>query len=369
MRVPYNYLPRQFDAHEVDAILQKLRAHALTGDFTLGAPVAEFERRFAAFLRARHVIGVSSGTDALILALRALQIGPGDEVITQVNTFYATVGAIVEVGATPGFVDVDETYSMDPDQLFRAVSSRTRAVIPVHWRGLPADMPAIQAALGSWRGIEIIEDACPAAGASIGGRSVGLWGRLAAFSFHPLKPLHVWGDGGAVVTEDDALAAWLRRYRSHGLISRDEVGEWGVNRRLQTVQAVIANHVLDRVRGWIERRTEIAARLDHGLADVAGISVPPRPADRVHAYQLYMVKAERRDALVAFLERDGVEAKIHYPIPLHLQPAAKGLGYGPGDFPVAEAQARRIVTLPAHQYLSDAEVDFMLERVRAFYGA
>jgi dTDP-4-amino-4,6-dideoxygalactose transaminase len=222
-------------------------------------------------------------------------------------------------------------------------------------------------AIARRRGLRVVEDACPAVGAAYGEKPAGSFGDAAGFSMHPLKPLHVWGDGGAVATSDDRAGEWLKLYRNHGMTSRDEIAIWGVNQRLQTVQAVVANHVLDRVGVWIDRRIEIAARLDRGLADVPGITLPPRPAERRNAFQLYVVQAERRDALLAALNRDGVEAKVHYPIPLHLQPAAKDLGYTRGDFPVAEAQAASIITLPGHQYLTNDEVDVTIDRVRRFY--
>jgi aminotransferase EvaB len=366
MRVPYNYLDRQFDEAETEAILGKLRALVRTGEFTIGPPVLEFERRLGAMIGVNHVIGTNTGTDALILALKALSIGPGDEVITQVNTFYATVGAIVAVGARPLFVDVDDQYAIDEQRIEAAVTPRTKALLPVHWTGLPPDMPAIMG-IAQRRGLLVIEDACPALGAAYDGKPAGWFGRAAAFSMHPLKPLHVWGDGGAVVTSDDRAGQWLRLYRNHGLVNRDEVVLWGVNQRIQTVQAVVANHILDRVPIWVDRRNEIAERIDKGLADVPEITVPPRPANRRNAFQLYMVRAERRDALLTSLVEQGVEAKIHYPTPLHLQPAARELGYRAGDFPVAEAQARDIITLPCHQYLIDDEVDYMIECVRRCY--
>jgi dTDP-4-amino-4,6-dideoxygalactose transaminase len=184
---------------------------------------------------------------------------------------------------------------------------------------------------------------------------------------HPLKPLHVWGDGGAVATNNEVAARWLRMYRNHGMVNRDEIEIWGVNQRLHSVQAVVANRVLPQVHGWIDQRIAIAAELDKGLGDVAGIAVPPRPANRRNAFQLYIVRAERRDDLVRFLAGEGVEAKVHYPIPLHLQRAARDLGYKEGDFPQTEAQARDIVTLPCHQYLSPDEVAYMIDRIRRFY--
>ncbi len=366
MRVPYNYLDRQFDATETEAILDKLRALVPTSEFTIGPPVLEFERRLGAMIGATHVIGTNTGTDALILALKAFAIGPGDEVITQVNTFYATVGAIVAVGARPVFVDVDDQYAIAEGLIERAVTPRTKALLPVHWAGLPPAMPAIMD-LARRRNLLVIEDACPAVGAAYDGTPAGAFGHAGAFSMHPLKPLHVWGDGGAVVTNDERAGQWLRLYRNHGLVNRDEIAIWGVNQRLQTVQAVVANHVLDRVNLWVDKRIEIAERLDKGLADLAEVRIPPRPANRRNAFQLYMVRAERRDALLRHLGEHGVEAKIHYPTPLHLQPAARELGYRPGDFPVAEGQARDIMTLPCHQYLTDAEIEYMIECVQRFY--
>jgi len=366
MRVPYNYLDRQFDAVETEAVLGKLRALVATGEFTIGPPVLEFERRFAAMTGVRHVVGTNTGTDALILALKALGIGLGDEVITQVNTFYATVGAVVAVGARPVFVDVDDQYAIDERRIEAAITPRTKAILPVYWTGLPPNMPAIMD-LARRRNLYVVEDACPAVGAAYDGTAAGAFGHIAGFSMHPLKPLHVWGDGGAAATNDDTVAEWLRLYRNHGMVNRDEIAIWGVNQRLQTVQAVVANHVLDRVNVWVDRRIEIAARLDKGLGDLDQVRIPPRPANRRNAYQLYIVRVERRDELVRALVADGVEAKIHYPIPLHLQAAARSLGYKPGDFPVAEAQARDIVTLPGHQYLTDDEIDYMIDRVRRFY--
>jgi dTDP-4-amino-4,6-dideoxygalactose transaminase len=366
MKIPYNYLPRQFGALETETILDDLRELVGTGEFTIGPPVLEFERRLGHMIGVRHVIGTNTGTDALILGLKALSIGPGDEVITQVNTFYATVGAIVAVGARPVFVDVDEQYAIDARLIDAAVTPRTKAILPVYWTGLPPDMPRIMD-IARRRGLYVVEDACPATGAAFAGKAAGSFGETAAFSMHPLKPLHVWGDGGAVVTDDDGTAAWLRSYRNHGMVNRDEIEMWGVNQRLQTVQAVVANRMLDRVAGWVDRRIEVASRLDTGLAGLAQIRIPPRPPERRNAFQLYIVRCQRREELLKYLIVEGIEAKVHYPIPLHLQPAARDLGYRRGDFPIAEAQSEDIVTLPGHQFLTDLEVDYMIDRVQRFY--
>jgi len=366
MKVPYNYLDRQFGVAETNAILDDLRSLVEAGAFTIGPPVIEFERRIAQLLAVDYAIGTNCGTDALILCLKALGIGRGDEVITQVNTFYATVGAIVAVGARPVFVDVNDQYAIDERLIERAIGSRTKALLPVHWMGLPANMSAILA-IARQHALFVVEDACAAVGATYEGRPVGSFGDMAAISMHPLKPLHVWGDGGAVLTNDSQRADWLRCYRNHGMVNRDEIAFWGVNQRLQTVQAVVANRVLDRVAGWIDRRVQIASQIDAGLKDVPEIHLPPRPPERRNAFQIYVIRASRRAELLSYLDSHGVEAKVHYPIPLHLQPAAKDLGYKRGDFPVAEAQAADIVTLPAHQYLTDAEVGYMISVVREFY--
>lgn len=364
--VPYNYLDRQFDEAETEAILGKLRALVRTGEFTIGPPVLEFERRLGGMLGVKHVIGTNCGTDALILGLKALGIGVGDEVITAVNTFYATAGAIVAVGARPVFVDVDDQYQIDETKIEAAITPRTRALVPVYWAGLPPNMPAVMD-IARRHHLYVVEDACPALGAAFEGKPAGAFGDIGAFSLHPLKPIHAWGDGGAIVTNHDAVGRWLRLYRNHGLVSRDEIEIWGVNQRLQTVQAVVANHILDRVNPWVDRRIEIANRIDAQLADIPEIVVPSRPANRTNAYQLYMIRARDRDRLAEFLADHGVDTRVHYPIPLHLQPAARSLGYKRGDFPVAEAQAADLITLPCNQYLTDREVDYAIEAVRRFY--
>jgi len=367
MKIPYSYLDRQFHTSETDAILAKLRELVATGDFTIGQPVIEFERRLGAMVGCRHVIGTNCGTDALILALRAVGVGHGDEVITQANTFYASAGAIVAIGARPIFVDVDDQYAIDHRLIEAAITPYTKALLPVWYTGTPPDLTAIMD-IARRRNLRVVDDACPAMGGAFDGKPAGTFGDAAAFSLHPLKSLNVWGDGGAVVTNDDALGEWLRLYRNHGMTNRNEIAIWGVNQRLQTVQAVVANHFLDQVNTWVDRRIQIARRIDAGLTDVPEITLPPRPENRRSTIHLYMIRAKRRDELIQYLSQQGVEAKVHYPIPLHLQRAAQSLGYRQGDFPVAEAQAKEIVTLPVHQYLSDDEVEYMVDRIRSFYG-
>ncbi len=365
MRVNYVYLQQQFQ--DVEGFFEDLRELVASGEFTLGPYVERFEQQFAQFLGVRHVVGTNTGTDALILSLKAVGVKAGDEVITVPNTFVATVGAIVAAGARPVFIDTDDRYQMDVSQLAEAITSRTRAIIPVHWAGCPADIEDI-VAIAKGRGVAVVEDACPAVGAQVRGRAVGTFGDVNAFSMHPLKPLNVWGDGGMIATDDDGAAAFLRLYRNHGLRDRDHVDVWGVNNRLQPIQAVVASRLLDQIEDVTEARIRNARSLDEGLEDLSEfVRVPRRPAGYREVYQLYLVSVARRGEFMAFLEEREIEAKIHYPIPLHLQPAAASLGYRRGDFPVCEQQAEEIITLPAHQHITQDQLDYLLDAIHQFY--
>jgi dTDP-4-amino-4,6-dideoxygalactose transaminase len=364
MRVPFSYLDRQFA--DIEPYLDDLRAFVATGDFTLGKPLTEFERRFAELIGLPHAIGVASGTDAIILSLKIHGIGAGDEVITTPNTFIATVGAIAMTGARPVFVDSEDGFVIDPAKIEAAITPRTRAIVPVHYTGNVADMPAI-ADIARRRGLLIVEDGCQAIAAGIDGKPVGSWGATVCFSLHPLKNLNVWSDGGLIVTRDRELARKLRLYRNHGLVNRDEVEMFGHNSRLDTVQAVIGNRLIADTPARTERRIGFARRYDEAFADLGPqVRVPPRRPGVRHVFHLYMLRAERRDDMVRFLVEQGIEAKVHYPIPVHLQKAAASLGHKPGDFPRAEADARQVITLPAHPYLTEAEVDFTIAQVRRF---
>lgn len=339
-----------------------------SSEFTLGPAVDAFENKFAAYVGMSHCIATNNGTDALILALKALGVGNGDEVITVCNTFYATAGAIVACGATPIFVDCDERYQIDISQIEEAISIRTKVIMPVHWAGASPDLEEIMG-IATKHGLEVVEDACMGIGASIRGRRPGTFGRINAYSMHPLKSLNVMGDGGMVVTNDDHLATWLRKYRNHGMVDRDHIEFWGVNMRIQPLQAVVASHGLDVLNGVMVKRCRNAACLDRGMATIAPhVTLPVRPNGHVETYALYMALFDERDNLLSYLKEHGVEAKIHYPIPLHLQNAARPLGYKVGDFPVAEFQASRLITLPVHQFLEDQHLDFMLAKIHEFYG-
>ncbi len=365
MKVPYSYLEQQFA--EVEPYLNDIRALVKTGDFTLGKALTEFEGKFADLLGLPCAIGVGTGTDALMLSLKILGIGHGDEVITTPNTFVATVGAIAMAGARPIFVDNNEEYTIDVTKIEEAINPRTRAIMPVHLTGCPADMPALMK-IAERRNLIVVEDAAQAILASIDGKSVGSWGATAGFSLHPLKNINVWGDGGVIVTRSRELRDKLRLFRNHGMATRDEIAFWSHNCRLDTLQAVVANRLIGKVHAITDQRIANAKRYDESFADLSEyIRIPPRRLNVKQVYHTYVVRVKDRDRLYKYLNKNGIAAKIHYPIPLHLQQAAAHLGYKESDFPVCEEDCRTIITLPVHQHLSNAQMDYMLEHIRIFY--
>lgn len=364
-KVRFSYLPQQFA--EPDEILAEVRRHLLTCSFTLGPEVERFEKSFAGLIGARHAVGVGSGTDALMLSLKALGVGHGDEVITAANTFIATVGAIHAAGARPVLVDVTPSFTVDSERVEEAVTPRTKVLLPVHLTGEPADMGAILG-IAERRGLAVVEDACQAILAEIDGRTVGTFGAAAGYSLHPLKNLNVWGDGGIVVTDSPEIDARLRLLRNHGLRSRDEVEVLGYNSRLDSVQAIVGNWLIGQVHDITAKRIAHAARYDEAFAELEGdVTIPPRRPGVRRVFHLYIIEARRRDELYRYLHGRGVEAKIHYPIPLHLQKGLAHLGYKEGDFPEAERQARSILTLPADQHLAPDQIEYAIEAVRTFY--
>jgi dTDP-3-amino-2,3,6-trideoxy-4-keto-D-glucose/dTDP-3-amino-3,4,6-trideoxy-alpha-D-glucose/dTDP-2,6-dideoxy-D-kanosamine transaminase len=365
MQVKYPYLDDQFS--DVEAYFDDLRRWVATGEYTLGPFVEAFERKFADFVGAKYAIGTNTGTGALIMALKAVGVGPGDEVITVPNTFIATIGAIVAAGARPVFVDSDQRYQIDSNQIEGAINEKTKAILPVHWAGCPCDIEAI-VEIGLRRDIAVVEDACPSVGASVNGRHVGTFGKASGISMHPLKPLNVWGDGGIVITNDEEVDAYLRLYRNHGLVDRDHVSMWGVNDRLQPFQAVVGARVLDDVNEQVDKRIANARLLDDGLQELSEfIHIPERLPGVKEVYQLYQVGVQQRDDLIAHLHAKEIDCKVHYPIPVHLQEAATDLGYKRGDFPVCEEQADEILTIPAHQHITAEQIEYVVDCIRDFY--
>ncbi|MBI4039351.1 DegT/DnrJ/EryC1/StrS family aminotransferase [Candidatus Daviesbacteria bacterium] len=364
MKVPYNYLNLQFANPE--PILDEIRKLAKKGDFTLGKKVAEFEENIAAFQGSKYAVGVSSGTDALLLILRALGIGPGDEVITVPNSFLATAAVIELVGAKIVFVDVNNEYNMDPQKIEAKITKKTKAIMPVHWTGNPADMPAISAIAKKYQ-LYVIEDAAQAIDAQINSRRVGTFSIAAEFSLHPIKNYNVWGDGGFIVTNDKKLTEKLKLMRNHGLKNRDECEFFAYNNRLHTIQAAVALKLLPGIKTISEKRIKIASTYDKLLSDLEAITIPPRKTNVRQVYHTYILQAQKRDLLVKYLLNHGVGAKVHYPIPLHLQKAAKHLGYKLGDFPVTEKQSQHIFSLPIHQYLTADQIEYVCETIHKFY--
>jgi dTDP-4-amino-4,6-dideoxygalactose transaminase len=349
-----------------DEILSAL-AGVLDGmQLFLGPEQRAFEEEFAALFQTRESIGISNGTDAIELALRALGVSAGDEVITQPNSFIATAEAISAVGARPVFVDVDEaTSTLDPALLEPAITSRTKAVIPVHLYGHPADMPAITA-IAARHGIPVIEDACQAVGAELGGRRIGALGTLACFSFYFSKNLGAYGEGGAVTTNDHALAERVRLYRDHGSRVRYQHEVVGRNARLDEMQAAILRVKLRYLEDWNTARRARAAALSSALAGTS-LRLPQPAGEGVReVFHLYVVRSPERDKLQAFLKQRGIGTGIHYPRPIHLQPAYAELEYSEGAFPATERLAAEILSLPMYAELTDAQIERIAAAVREF---
>ncbi len=365
LEINHNYLHQQFADRE--EIWEKIRAVVVRGDFTLGAEVDRLEEEYARLCGTQHAIGVGSGTDALFLSLKALGIDKGDEVITTPYTFYATIGAIVTAGAKPVFVDVRGDYNIDPAQIESKITSNTKAIMPVHWSGKPCDMDAIEAIAGK-HGLAVVGDACHAIKATYKERPAGSLGTIACFSFHPLKNLNVWGDGGIITTNSDELADKLRLLRNHGLAGRDECRIFAYNSRLDTIHAVIARHMLGKIDHITASRVAHAAYFDQCLRQIPQIIVPDREPEIYQVYHLYMIRCEQRDELQRHLVGHGIDAKVHYPVPMHLQPAAASMGHRLGDFPVAEAIAATALSLPVHEFITREQQDRVINLIKAFYG-
>lgn len=345
-------------------VLSEIERTLLSGNVILSSEVSRFEQAFASYIGCGYALGVNSGTDALILALEALDIGPGDEVITVTNTFHATALAISRTGARPVLVDCrPDDFMMDIDQLKAAVTDRTRAVIAVHLFGRPLDIEPI-VALCDHYGLDLIEDCAQAVGARIGNRRVGSIGRIGCFSFHPSKNLGAAGDAGIITTSDPKLAERLRGLRYFGQRERKVHGELGHNTKLDTLQAIVLYHKLPMLDGWNDRRRERAARY---RAQLSGLPLSFQAPDPEHVYHLFQVRSAERDELQKCLVAAGVDAIVRYPKPIHLQPAFASLGYGPGAFVVAEQLARTLLCLPIRPDLDDRHMDLVVTAISDFY--
>jgi dTDP-4-amino-4,6-dideoxygalactose transaminase len=361
------------DLTRLDADLKRDMARAVeevfaSGRFVLGPANEAFERALASVLGVRHVLGVSSGTDALLVSLMALGVGPGDEVVTSPFSFFASAGAVARLNARPVFVDIDQaSYDLDPEKLEAAISPRTKAIQPVHLYGQCADMDPILE-IAKRRAIPVLEDACQAIGAAYRGKAAGAMGTLAALSFYPTKNLGAAGDAGAVTTDDDDLAARVKSLRMHGSSATYVHERVGGNFRLDSIQAAVLSVKLPRLSAWNERRRAIAARYGELFADAARagrIGLPAEAPGRRHVYHQYVVRVADRDGVKARLTERKIGTSVFYPIPLHLQKCFAHLGGREGDFPQAEKAAKEVLALPMFAELTDAEIGRVAEAVLA----
>lgn len=362
--VPFVGLRDEFNTHGAE-IMATLRGVFADARFVLRDEVADLEQRVARLVGVEHAVAVGSGTDALFLALKALGIGPGDEVITVAHTFVATLAAIVHSGARPVLADIDDDHNVAVEHIEGLISSRTKAIIAVHMNGRLCDMQAL-AELCQRHGLRLLEDAAQAFGAKYRNRAAGSFGDAGCFSFHPMKVLHGYGDGGMVTTASGALADQLRRLRNHGQISKQEIACFGYNSRLDNVQAALILLNLRRLKSNVARRRHIAARYTAGLGHIDDLVLPPAPVEtpRFDVYSCYSVCSERRDELRAHLTAAGIETFVHWEIPLHQQ---AGLDLGAWSLPRTERLARSVVSLPIHEQMSEQQIDYVVATLKAFH--
>ncbi len=370
MNVPLLDLVAQYRAIK-DEVLPALEAVIESQQFIMGPAVPQLETAVAQLSHARHGIGCASGTDALLLPLKALALRPGDEVITTPFTFFATAGAIHNAGGTPVFADIaPDTFNLDPDAVEAAVTARTRAIVPVHLYGQMVALERLLA-IAARRGIKLVEDAAQAIGArrSIDGewRMAGELGWVTGYSFFPSKNLGAWGDGGMMVTSDDQLAERLRRLRLHGGAKQYHHDEVGTNSRLDTVQAAVLLAKLAHLADWSARRRQHAAYYAAALADLPRVRPPVVESNNEHIFHQYTLRVERRDELQAHLKSKGIGSAVYYPIPLHLQACFSHLGYARGRFPEAERAAGEVLSLPVYPELRREQLDYVIDAIRGFY--
>jgi dTDP-4-amino-4,6-dideoxygalactose transaminase len=368
MPVPLLDLTRQYEPLR-EEIRQAIDRVCDSQRFILGDEVEDFEGESASVLEVAHAVGVTSGTDALLVALMALGVGRGDEVILPTFTFFATAGVVARLGATPVFVDIDPVdYCMDPRELRARIGDRTRAIIPVHLFGQAAPMEQIMDIAGD---VPVVEDCAQAWGASFNGRQVGSIGAMGAFSFFPSKNLGCFGDGGLVTTGEPELDHSLRELRMHGQSGPYQHPVVGGNFRIDALQAAILRVKIPHVGNWVDGRRANAERYRRLFADAGldqTIGLPNAISGRGHTFNQFVIRAPRRDELRAFLAGRGIGAAVYYPLPLHLQPCFEELGYGEGDFPVAELVSREVLALPVFPELGDSELEEVVRAIEEFYA-
>ena len=365
MNVPLLDLKQQFARMRAE-ILGEIELLCDTQQFILGEAVSRFEKQMEAFTGSRHAIGCASGSDALLLALMAIGLSPGDEVITTPYTFFATVGSIVRLGGVPRFVDIDpSTYNMDPEQIASRLSPRTRALVPVHLFGQTAHMDPILE-IAREHNIVVIEDACQAIGSLYNGRQAGTLGDLGCFSFFPSKNLGGFGDGGMVVTGNTEWAEKIRLLRVHGGYKKYQYKYVGLNSRLDALQAAILSRKLPHLDNWNQARRKNAIHYDRAFAQ-GPVTPPPIIPGCWSTYNQYVIRSPQRDALQSYLEHKGIGTAVYYPIPLHLQECFASLGHTIGDFPHSEKASKETLAIPVYPELTQEQVEYVVDSICSFY--
>ena len=366
-KIKHNYLSEQFNDYKV--ILKKFEKIIKNNDFTLGKEVDIFENNIKKLLKEKYVVAVGSGTDALMLSLKCLGVKEGDEVITTPYTFYATIGAIVTAGAKPVFVDVNDDYNIDPSKIEKKITKKTKAIMPVHWGGKVCEMNKILKISKKYK-IPVVEDSCHGILAKYKNKFAGSFGDFGCFSLHPLKNLNVWGDGGFVVIKKKEHFKKMMLLRNHGLEGRNRNLLFGYNSRLDTLQACVANHLLKKIKFITNTRIKNAIKLDKGLKEIEGLVVKKRSKDFKEVYHLYEFRIKNlkiRNNLVDYLIKHKIDAKIHYPVPMHLQPASKIYKYKKGDFPNAEKIANSTISLPVHEFVNNNQLKYIIQTIKKFF--
>jgi len=365
IQVPYLNLGLQHKNIKGE-ILRSIETILDSGQFILGEETQKFEARFAALAGTSYALGVANGTDALFLSLLALNIGKGDEVITAPNSFLASASSVVLAGATPVFADVRADFNLDPEKTEKAITAKTKAIIVVHLTGRPAPIDELKA-IALKHNLHLIEDCAQAIGALYNGKPVGSFGTTGCFSLHPLKNLAACGDGGVITTNDEKIYKHLLLARNHGLKNRDECSFWSYNSRLDNIQAAILNVKLKELEKWTARRREIAGMYQSRLKGL-DLILPVDSEKEKAVYHTFIIQSKKRDALQKFLSEQGVDTKVHYPIAIHQQEAARELGYRKGDFPVTERQTETILSLPIFPELTNEQVNYVADCIHEFYS-
>ena len=365
MKIKHNYLSEQFQNSK--KIFRLIEDTVKFNDFTLGRYVDLFEKQFCKYQKVKYAIGVGSGTDAIFLSLKALGIKEGDEVITPTYSFYATAGAIATAGAKPVFVDIKDDLNIDEEKIEKKITKKTKAIVPVHWSGRICNMKKILTIAKKYK-LHVVEDACHAIMAHDDKKKyAGNFGITGCFSMHPLKNLNVWGDGGIVTTNNKKIYDKIRLMRNHGLISRNDCKIYGYNSRLDTIQAAVGLEMIKKINLITKSRIKNAKYLNDQLKDIKEITLIKEKTGYKSVYHLYQFFCKNRDSLDVYLRKNKIDSKVHYPKPLHLHHAAKKFNYKNGQFEIAEKLAKKVISIPVHEFIKKKELDYMISKIKKFY--